>query len=316
MDEIEKMLLLQVADLHKIPEGAYNIRKDGAGEGRRSTANIEIAERSDGNPGIDIIVKPGTKRESVHIPVVITRSGLQDTVYNDFYIGEDADVLIIAGCGIHNCGKQQSEHSGVHTFHIGRNARVRYVEKHYGEGDGNGENVMNPTTKILMEEGAQMEMETTQIKGIDSTERVTRAELKAGATLVIREKIYTHGKQFAKTDFSVDLNGDGSSADVVSRSVAAQTSYQEFIFGEDGVLRHWLRHGIGGYRLDVADELPDFFLQKLRKAVKEEDPDAVIIGEVWEDASNKIAYSQRRKYLQGYELSCRVHSYGFHAGKL
>ncbi len=229
MDEIEKMLLLQVADLHKIPEGAYNIRKDGAGEGRRSTANIEIAERSDGNPGIDIIVKPGTKRESVHIPVVITRSGLQDTVYNDFYIGEDADVLIIAGCGIHNCGKQQSEHSGVHTFHIGRNARVRYVEKHYGEGDGNGENVMNPTTQILMEEGAQMEMETTQIKGIDSTERVTRAELKAGATLVIREKIYTHGKQFAKTDFSVDLNGDGSSADVVSRSVAAQTSYQEFI---------------------------------------------------------------------------------------
>ncbi len=229
MDEIEKMLLLQVADLHKIPEGAYNIRKDGASDGRRSTEHIEITNKTDGKTGIDIRIAPDTKNESVHIPVVITKTGHTELVYNDFYIGENADVLIIAGCGIHNCGKQNSEHSGVHTFYVGKNARVRYVEKHYGDGDGNGENVMNPTTQIYLEEGARMEMETTQIKGIDSTVRNTHAELQAGANLVIREKLYTHGKQYAKTDFTVDLNGEGAGADVVSRSVAAETSVQEFI---------------------------------------------------------------------------------------
>ncbi len=229
MDEIEKMLLLQVADLHKIPEGAYNIRKDGEGDGRRSTENIQIVTKTDGKSGIDIIIKENTKNESVHIPVVITKSGLQETVYNDFYVGENADVLIIAGCGIHNCGKQTSEHSGIHSFHVGKNAKVRYVEKHYGDGDGNGENVMNPTTQIYLAEGARMELETTQIKGIDSTIRTTNATLEAGANLVIREKLYTHGKQYAKTDFVVDLNGAGAGADVVSRSVAAENSVQEFI---------------------------------------------------------------------------------------
>ena len=229
MDELEKMLLMQVADLHKVPEGAYNIRKDGETDGRKSTANIEIVPRKDGKSGIDIIVKPFTKNESVHIPVVITKTGLKETVYNDFYIGEGADVLIIAGCGIHNCGEQQSEHSGVHSFHVGKGAKVRYVEKHYAEGDGRGENVMNPTTRVEIEEGGRMEMETTQIKGVDSTVRVTRASLAKNASLVIREKIYTHGKQFAKTDFSVDLNGEGAGADVVSRSVAAEESSQEFL---------------------------------------------------------------------------------------
>ncbi len=229
MDEIEKMLLLQVADLHKVPEGAYNIRKDGDSDGRRSTEHIQIITKTDGKSGIDIRIAPETKNESVHIPVVITKSGHSELVYNDFYIGENSDVLIIAGCGIHNCGKQNSEHSGVHTFYVGKNARVRYVEKHYGDGDGNGENVMNPTTQIFLEEGARMEMETTQIKGIDSTVRVTNAKLKEGANLVIREKLYTHGKQYAKTDFTVDLDGKGAGADVVSRSVAAEESVQEFI---------------------------------------------------------------------------------------
>ena len=229
MDELEKMLLMQVADLHKIPEGAYNIRKDGGTDGRNSTENVQIVSKTDGKSGIDIIIKPNTKNESVHIPVIITQTGLKEVVYNDFYIGENADVLIIAGCGIHNCGQQESEHSGIHTFHVGKGARVRYVEKHYGGGDGNGENVMNPTTEIFLDEGAHMEMETTQIKGIDSTVRVTNATLEKKANLVIREKIYTHGKQFAKTDFSVDLNGEDSGADVVSRSVAAEHSVQEFI---------------------------------------------------------------------------------------
>ena len=229
MDELEKMLLLQIADLHKVPDGAYNIRKNGEGDGRRSTEHIRIETKTDGKSGIDIFIAPETKNESVHIPVVITKGNYRETVYNDFYVGAGADVLIIAGCGIHNCGVETAEHSGVHTFHVGKGAKVRYVEKHYGGGDGAGENVMNPQTVIFLEEDARLEMETTQIKGIDSTVRSTKATLDKGANLVIREKIYTHGKQFAKTDFSVDLNGEGAGADVVSRSVAAGDSSQEFI---------------------------------------------------------------------------------------
>ena len=230
MDAIEKDLLMKIADLHGVPEGAYNIRENGKPAGRSSTANIEIVPKADGKSGIEIYIKPGTKNESVHIPVILSKAGYQETVYNDFYIGADADVVIVAGCGIHNCGGVDltSRHDGVHTFYVGRNARVRYVEKHYGEGDGNGENVMNPTTVAHLDEGAYMEMETTQIKGIDSTNRATKADLKAGANLVIREKIYTHGRQRADTDFSVDMNGAGASADVVSRSVAAGESRQTF----------------------------------------------------------------------------------------
>ena len=234
MDELEKMLLMQVADLHKVPDGAYNIRKNGEADGRRSTPHIRIERRKDGKAGIDIFVSGETKGESVHIPVVITETDYKEQVYNDFYIEDGADVLIIAGCGIHNCGEATSEHSGIHTFHIGKNAKVKYVEKHYASGDGNGENVMNPTTDIRMAKNSRMEMETTQIKGVDSTVRTTRGVLAAGAELVIREKIYTHGKQFAKTDFSVELDGDGAGADVVSRSVAAQSSRQEFYLRIDG----------------------------------------------------------------------------------
>ncbi len=230
MDAIERDLLLKIADLHGIPEGAYNIRENGQPAGRGNTANIEIVGKTDGKSGIDIFIKPGTKKESVHIPVILSKAGWQEMVYNDFYIGEDADVVIVAGCGIHNCGGAEltSRHDGVHTFYVGKNARVKYIEKHYGEGDGNGENIMNPTTVAHLEEGAYLEMETTQIKGIDSTDRVTKADLKAGANLVVREKIYTHGKQAANTDFSVDMNGEGASADVVSRSVAAENSRQHF----------------------------------------------------------------------------------------
>ena len=230
MDAIERDLLLKIADLHDIPEGAYNIRENGQPAGRGNTANIEIVGKTDGKSGIDIFIKPGTKKESVHIPVILSKAGWQEMVYNDFYIGEDADVVIVAGCGIHNCGGAEltSRHDGVHTFYVGKNARVKYIEKHYGEGDGNGENIMNPTTVAHLEEGAYLEMETTQIKGIDSTDRVTKADLKAGANLVVREKIYTHGKQAANTDFSVDMNGEGASADVVSRSVAAENSRQHF----------------------------------------------------------------------------------------
>lgn len=242
MDAIERDLLEKVADLHGVPEGAYNIRENGRSVSRSSSANIEIVSKTEaGKSGIDILIKPGTKNESVHIPVILSQSGLREVVYNDFYIGEGADVLIVAGCGIHNCGVQSSEHSGVHTFRVGKGAKVRYVEKHYGEGDGSGERIMNPTSEVYIEEGGSMEMETTQIKGVDSTCRVTKAVLAAGASLVVREKIYTHGKQFAKTDFFVDLNGEGSAADVVSRSVAAGNSHQEFnavINGNAGCTGH------------------------------------------------------------------------------
>lgn len=227
MDKIEKDLLEQITGLHDVPQGAYNIRANGRGAGRRTTENIDIVTKTD-KPGIDIYIKPGTKNESVHIPVLLSETGLQDLVYNDFYIGEGADVTIVAGCGIHNGGDGESRHDGIHTFHLAADAKLRYVEKHYGQGDGNGQNVMNPTTVIELAERAHMEMETTQIRGVDSTVRVTRSSLAEGASLRIRENLMTHGSQLAETDFSVDMNGEDCSADVVSRSVAKDTSRQVF----------------------------------------------------------------------------------------
>lgn len=227
MDTIQEKLLEEIADLHGVPEGAYNIRANGGLAGRKTTAHIDIVTKTD-KPGIDIRIKPGTKNESVHIPVILSQTGYQELVYNDFYIGEDSDVTIIAGCGIHNGGGEEARHDGVHQFFVGKNARLRYVEKHYGQGDGNGERVMNPTTLIHMEENSYMLMESTQIKGIDSTRRVTRGDLKAGARLDIRENIMTHGKQFASTEFEVELNGENCGADVVSHSVARDESRQDF----------------------------------------------------------------------------------------
>lgn len=227
IDDIQKRLLKEVADLDSLPVGAYNIRTNGAAAGRHTTANIDIVTKTD-RPGIDIIIAPGTKNESVHIPVVVSQAGLKDLVYNDFYIGENADVVIIAGCGIHCAGAEETSHDGIHTFHVGKNARLRYVEKHYGEGEGRGKRVMNPTTIVHLAEGAAMEMETTQISGIDDTIRKTSGTLAAHATLTVREKIMTTGDQHAVTDFTIDLNGENCSTDVVSRSVARDESKQEF----------------------------------------------------------------------------------------
>ena len=227
IDEIQKRILEEVADLHTVPEGAYNIRANSKMAARNTTANIDIISKDDGS-GIDIKIKPGTKNESVHIPVVLSQSGLKEVVYNDFYIGEDADVVIVAGCGIHNCGVQDSEHDGIHRFYVGKNAKVKYVEKHYGEGDGTGKRILNPGTEVYMEENSSMEMEMVQIKGVDSTVRDTKAELAAGARLVVRERLMTHGDQNAVSNYVVELNGEGASADVVSRSVARDTSYQKY----------------------------------------------------------------------------------------
>ena len=228
MTAIEKNLLSEIMDLEIVPEGAYNIRANGESADRHTTANIDIVTKTD-KPGIDIIIKPGTKNERVDIPVLLTKTGLKDLVYNDFYIGEDADVLIVAGCGIHNAGDEQTAHDGIHSFHVGKNAKLKYVEKHYGEGEGTGEKVLNPTTEIEIAEGGYMEMESAQLGGVDSTVRVTRAKLADRATLVIGEKIMTHGKQTAVTDFSVDLDGENCGAHVVSRSVAKDESRQTFL---------------------------------------------------------------------------------------
>lgn len=228
MNGTELELLKIIADMGDSPDGAYNIRSNGQLAQRRVTENIDIKTKTD-RPGIDIIIKAGTVGETVHIPVIISETGLNDLVYNDFIIGENADVTIIAGCGIHNCGEKESRHDGIHTFFVGKNAKVKYIEKHYGEGYGNGENNMNPTTVVNIAEGGYMEMDTAQIKGIDSTNRVTKARLSDGASLVIHEKIMTHGKQRAETDFTVDLDGKNSSANVVSRSVAKDNSFQRFL---------------------------------------------------------------------------------------
>lgn len=228
LSPIDESLLAEIANIHGMPKGAFNIRKDGELVERHSSANIEIATKTD-NPGIDIRIKAGTKGETVYIPVIVTQAGLKDVVYNTFYIEDDCDVTIIAGCGIHNCGGGNAQHDGIHTFYLAKNAKLRYVEKHYGEGDGRGKQVMNPTTIVHLAEGAQMEMETTQIAGIDDTMRKTSGDLAEGASLVIHEKIMTTGDQHAVTDFDVDLNGEGCSANVVSRSVAKDVSKQEFI---------------------------------------------------------------------------------------
>ena len=227
IDEIQKRILEEVADLHEVPEGAYNIRANSKMAGRNTTANIDIINKEDGS-GIDIRIKPGTVNESVHIPVVLSESGIKETVYNDFYIGEGSDVVIVAGCGIHNCGNQDSQHDGIHRFFVGKNAKVKYVEKHYGEGDGSGKRIRNPVTEVYMEEGSSMEMEMVQIKGVDSTNRDTIAKLDAGASMVVRERLMTHGDQSAISTYTVELNGEGASADVISRSVAKDHSYQKF----------------------------------------------------------------------------------------
>ena len=227
LDATSDRLLAEVADLHKVPVGAFNIRANGKAVARNSTANIDITPKENGS-GIDIRIKPGTKNESVHIPVVMTASGIKEIVYNDFYIGEDCDVVIVAGCGIDNCGPKDSEHDGIHRFFVGKGAKVKYVEKHYGSGEGTGKRILNPGTEVYMEEDSYMEMEMTQIKGVDDTVRDTKAELDKGARLVVHERLMTHGDQKAVSNYRVDLNGEGCSADVISRSVARDDSYQKF----------------------------------------------------------------------------------------
>lgn len=227
MENVDKELLKEISDIDGEIKGAYNIRKNGKGIERKVTENVNIVTKQD-KPGIDIFVKENTKFEFVHIPVIITESGLNDVVYNDFYIGKNANVVIIAGCGIHNDHNKDSQHDGIHRFFLEEGAKVKYIEKHYGEGSGDGKRILNPVTEVYLKEGSNMEMETVQIKGVDSTIRTTKGVLENNTSLVILEKIMTHGNQTAKTSFNVELNGENSSTKVTSRSVATENSVQQF----------------------------------------------------------------------------------------
>ncbi len=227
MNNIDLELLKQIADINETPKGAYNIRKNGQGIERKITENVNIVTKED-KQGIDVFVKENTKYEFIHIPVIITESGLSDVVYNDFYIGKNADVVIIAGCGIHNDHHEDSQHDGIHRFFLEEGAKVKYIEKHYGEGKGTGKRILNPVTEITLKKGSFLEMESVQIKGVDSTVRVTKGALEDDTNLVVSEKIMTHGNQFAKTEFEVELNGENASTHVTSRSVAVDKSVQEF----------------------------------------------------------------------------------------
>ena len=227
MDNVDKSLLKEISGMVGTPKGAYNIRKNGQGIERQVTENVNIVTKTD-KSGIDIYVKENTKFEFIHIPVIITESGLNDVVYNDFYIGKNADVVIIAGCGIHNDHHKDSQHDGIHRFFLEEGARVKYIEKHYGEGNGTGKRILNPVTEVTLKEGSYLEMETVQLKGVDSTIRTTKGILGKDTNLTVSEKIMTHGTQIAKTMFNVELNGENASTHVTSRSVATENSVQEF----------------------------------------------------------------------------------------
>ena len=233
MNKITKSLISIVSDLDETPKGAYNIRQDGECAARHSSENIDIVSKKD-KSGIDIIIKPNTKGETVYIPALITHENVKDLVYNDFYVGEGADIIISAGCGVHNDGCETSEHNGIHRFFIGRNARVLYLEKHVGTGVGEGKKVINPETYVEIEKDGYLEMDTVEIGGVDSTKRNCEAILKEGAKIVVKEKIMTEGNQFAETKFKVELNGENSAANLISRSVAKGNSHQRFISKIDG----------------------------------------------------------------------------------
>lgn len=286
LNDIQKHILEEIADLHKVPEGAYNIRANGVSAGRNTTANIDITTKED-KSGIDIRIKDGTVNESVHIPVVLSQSGLKEMVYNDFYIGENCDVTIVAGCGIHNCGDQDSQHDGIHRFFVGKNSRVRYVEKHYGEGDGGGKRILNPVTEVHQQEGSHVEMEMVQIKGVDSTIRTTNAELAAEASLIVRERLMTHGEQVAESIYEVALNGEGSSTDVVSRSVARDNSLQTF---EASIIGNTVCHGHAECDAIIMDKARVVAVPKL-------DANCVDASLIHEAAIGKIAGEQLIKLM-------------------
>lgn len=233
IDQTVSDVLQEIAGIRDIPGGAYSLRVDGGSMSVGSTPGITVAPKTD-KSGIDVYIAPGLVDERVHIPVVITKPGVVEKVYNDFHVGAGADVTIVAGCGIHNCGDERSQHDGIHVFHLGRGARVTYIEKHYGSGDGKGGRVMNPVTEVYLDADSYFEMDTVQIKGVDSTLRETKAELGDNSTLIITEKLMTHGEQTAETKYDVALNGADCGTHITSRSVARDNSRQVFLSEVNG----------------------------------------------------------------------------------
>ena len=286
LSPIDESLLATIANIHGMPKGAFNIRRDGQLVERHNSAYVEIATKTD-NPGIDITVKPGTKGESVFIPVIVTQSGLKDVVYNTFYIGEDCDIEIIAGCGIHNDSHAASEHDGIHTFHIGKNSRIKYIEKHYGEGEGTGDRILNPTTNVYMDENSYCEMDMIQVRGVTSTVRDTNAKLQAGAKLVLTERLLTHDQQTAESNVVIELEGEDSSVQIVSRSVAQDDSVQVFsplVVGKAACRGHVQCDAI----------LMDNARVKSVPAIEAASPDAILMHEA---AIGKIAGEQITKLM-------------------
>ncbi len=286
LSPIDESLLATIANIHGMPKGAFNIRRDGELVERHNSAYIEISTKTD-NPGIDITVKPGTKGESVFIPVIVTQSGLKDVVYNTFYIGDDCDIEIIAGCGIHNESHAASEHDGIHTFHIGKNSRIKYIEKHYGEGEGTGDRILNPTTNVYMDENSYCEMDMIQLRGVTSTVRDTNAKLQAGAKLVLTERLLTHDQQTAESNVVIELEGEDSSVQIISRSVARDDSVQVFsplVVGKSACRGHVQCDAI----------LMDNARVKSVPAIEAASPDAILMHEA---AIGKIAGEQITKLM-------------------
>lgn len=280
LKDIDKQLLKEISDLHSVPQGAFNIRKNGESLNRNSTEEIAIVSKAD-KSGIDIFVKPNTKNKSLHIPVIITQGGLNDLVYNDFYIGEGAEVLIVAGCGIHNSSEDKSQHEGIHLFHLEKNCKVKYIEKHLAMGNGTGEKVLNPTTTIEMKENSQFEMETIQLGGVSYSNRKTKAILFEDAKLVVKEKILTSEKQIAKTNFEVLLKGKKSSVKLQSRSVAKGKSKQTFISKLKGVNECFGHVECDGILLDnaVIESTPKIVAQNVNASLVHEAAIGKIAGE-------------------------------------
>lgn len=227
MNDVTKDLLKEVSDWNGEYKGAYNIRVDGTCAGRQSSENIRIESKTD-KSGLDIYIAPGTKGESVSIPACVTHGDVDDLVYNDFHVGEGADVTIVAGCGIHTDTHEAARHNGIHSFYLEEGSHVLYIEKHIGTGEGDGTRIIDPVTEAFLKENSTLEMDSMQIKGVDKTKRYMSAKLEKGAKLVVRERIFTDYKQEVDTGFEVELNGEGSGADIISRSVAKGQSHQNY----------------------------------------------------------------------------------------
>ncbi len=228
MDKIDKSLLENITDLHSLTQSAYNIRKNGEVVARNCTDNIQIVPKQD-KPGIDIHIASNLKNQSLHIPVIITEGNLHDLVYNDFYIGDNTEILIVAGCGLHNDTKESSSHQGIHQFFVGKNCLIRYVEKHLAQGNADTQKNLNPTTIIYLGQNSRFIMETTQLAGVNSSERVTEIELDDNATMEVKESILLQNTETSSSTFSVNLNGINSRLNLISRSVSKDNSNLDFI---------------------------------------------------------------------------------------